>query len=137
MRIGSARVKTGGINTVRTEEPHRLKGYSTLVMNHALARMAREKYAMSVLLGIPDFYHRFGYAPIMANTNLFVATEDLLRSDPIVPVSTMKKSDGAAVRRLYNQLNATRTASHVRPNYWTHLAGNFRVLPGALQDPTK
>ena len=66
MRIGSARVKTGGINTVRTEEPYRLKGYSTLVMNHALERMAREKYAMSMLLGIRDFYHRFGYAPIAA-----------------------------------------------------------------------
>jgi len=75
MRIGTARVKIGGILSVETEEPYRLKGYATRVMNSTLDKMKADKYAISVLLGIRDFYHRFGYAPVMANPNLFIKTD--------------------------------------------------------------
>ncbi|MDP6038514.1 MAG: hypothetical protein QGG64_08185, partial [Candidatus Latescibacteria bacterium] len=61
------------------------------------------------------------------------ATKDLLRSGSSKPVVAIKKSDGPTIRRLYNQLNATRTVSHVRPNYWTYFEGNFRILPGTAK----
>ena len=133
MRIGTARVKIGGVLSVETEEPYRLKGYATRVMNSALDKMEADKYAISVLFGIRDFYHRFGYAPVMANSNLFMKTEDLLRPVASTTTSRMKRSDGAEIAQLYNRLNATRTGTHVRPKYWSYFEGNFRVLPGIPQ----
>ena len=130
MRIGTARVKIGGILSVRTEEPFRLRGYSTTVMNSALDKMKADRYSISVLLGIKDFYHRFGYAPVMANSNLFVKTEDLLRTVPTATISKMKKSDGPEIARLYNHLNTTRIGTIVRPKYWSYFEGNFRILRG-------
>lgn len=136
MRIGTAKVKIGGILSVRTEEAYRLKGYSTRVMNSALDRMKAERYGISVLLGIKDFYHRFGYAPVMANSNLFVKTKDLLRSIPAMKISRMRKSDGQKVAQLYNLLNATRTGTIIRPKYWSYFEGNFRILRG-IPKPTR
>jgi hypothetical protein len=130
MRIGSAREKTGGISQLETAEAHRHRGYATRVLNSALERMVREKYAMCMLHGIKDFYHRFGFAPVMAESKMYVQPSDLLRARSDVPLRAMRATDGPAIARLHNRLNASRNCSHVRPGYWTHFEGLFAVMRG-------
>lgn len=128
MRIGRARIKVGGVLGVETDEKHRCKGYATRVMNSALDRMTRERYGMSVLHGIRDFYHRFGYAPVVPDSRLYIPTDDLKRARRSFPVRKMRALDAPAVRNLYNRLNSRRNGTHVRPSYWTFFEGSFRVL---------
>src|SRR5688572_2437017 len=65
MRIGGAAVRIGGISSVETPERHRGKGLASRAMEAALRLMEREGYHATILHGIPDFYHRFGYVPCM------------------------------------------------------------------------
>lgn len=62
LRIGRAQVRVGGIGDVYTEEKHRLQGHSARCRRHAVERMRQDGFDLSLLFGIPDFYHRFGYA---------------------------------------------------------------------------
>ena len=78
MRIGSALVKMGGIAGVGTDEAHRMRGYSRLVLEESTRYFAETGHDVAVLFGIPDFYHRFGYAPVLPVTTLTVTVEDAL-----------------------------------------------------------
>ena len=65
MRFGSAQLKMGGIEGVNTKEEHRNKGYSRRVMEVTMTFMAENGYDVSMLFGIRDFYHKFGYATVI------------------------------------------------------------------------
>src|SRR5215218_7054769 len=62
IRIGEAVVRMDGIGGVATDEAHRHRGYSRRVLETAVDTMRAGDAALSTLYGIPDFYHRFGYA---------------------------------------------------------------------------
>ena len=77
MRIGESVVAMGGIGGVGTLPEFRRKGYSRQVMEAAIAVMEREKYAISFLHGIQEFYHRFGFITCMAEHEFSLDTRDL------------------------------------------------------------
>lgn len=60
MRFGAAQLKMGGICRVGTKEEHRNKGYSRRVMDHTIVFMSENGFDVSMLFGIPNFYHKFG-----------------------------------------------------------------------------
>jgi predicted acetyltransferase len=62
VRIGEAVVRMDGIGGVATDEAHRHRGYSRRVLKTAVDTMRAGDAALSTLYGIPDFYHRFGFA---------------------------------------------------------------------------
>ena len=61
MRIGVARVRVGGIGVVATDARHRKRGLMNRTADNALGAMRSAGYDMSLLFGIDEFYHRFGY----------------------------------------------------------------------------
>ena len=73
MRLAGAWVRMGGIANVVVQSQHRGKGYASRLMREAVSYMEREGYAVSILFGIPDFYHRFGYVPVTPEYNVSVA----------------------------------------------------------------
>ncbi len=127
MRIGSSIVRMGGIAGVWTEEKHRLKGYASRVLNYSLEFMREEGYDVSLLFGIPNFYHRFGYATVLPYYTAQLETEHLpsfqsrFKAEPFGP-----KFRGPLLH-IYNHNNATRTGTLVRsPQEWetfTHGSG--------------
>lgn len=136
MRIGGSVVLAGGIGGVGTLEAHRRKGYSRRVLETALALMRRERYAISFLHGIQDFYHKFGYITCMAEHELSVDAAAVLagpRPRGKVRLRALKKADLPALARLYNRENAGRTGSAVRDprrfegfrkgTWWSYRAG--------------
>ncbi len=119
MRVGSVRVRIGGITNVETPEKHRLKGYSSRAMWAAIEMMEDNGYDMSVLFGIPDFYHRFGYAAVFPESWLYVKTQDLLRAEARYAARLMRrKNDLPELLQLYNHNHAERTGTLVRPKTW-------------------
>ena len=128
MRIGSARVRIGGIGGVGTNKHHRLKGYASLIMDESTSLMEDKKCDMGFLFGIQDFYDRFGYGVCFADSMIHVKTTDLLLAKSSLRTRAYKISDARDVRRIYNRLNVLRSAAVVRPSIWTQfeIAADFK-----------
>lgn len=119
MRVGSAILTMGGIAGVGTDDEHRGKGYAALLMQASLDWMREAGYDCSVLFGIRNFYHRWGYAPLWADSVLTLSvTEAALLDSPLTlvpcPAELLPQ-----VGSLFNQTNGTRTGSLVRREDWT------------------
>ncbi len=59
----TSHLRMGGIAFVGTREQYRKQGHSRQVMQNALRYMYRSGYDVTMLYGIPRFYHKFGYVP--------------------------------------------------------------------------
>lgn len=114
IRIGGSVLRVGGISSVETPKEHRGKGLAAKAMEGALALMGNEGYAVSLLHGIPDYYHRFGYAPCMPEYDLRIATADAERAPGPLALREIQPGDLPAISRLYNGENARRTGTAQR-----------------------
>jgi predicted acetyltransferase len=120
MRIGSVPVSMAGIGGVATSEKHRNKGYASIVMWDSIALMEEKDWEFSLLFGIPDFYHRFGFGSVFPDSELVVETEVLALAGRPVSIRAFKKADAPSLRRLYARLSAQRTGSAARRSGWTY-----------------
>ncbi len=112
VRIGGSIVRVGGIGGVWTHEEYRRRGFARKVLEDALDYMREEGYDLSLLFGIPDFYHRFGYAPVLPEYSLSLREEDLPKDVPAFRDYGEKGRD--VVLDMYNENNHWRTGSVVR-----------------------
>ena len=135
MRVGEAVVDVGGIGEVETLREFRRKGYSRQVMEAAVALMERERYDISFLHGIQDFYHRFGYVTCMAEHEFWLDTRDAERSPGGAKSRRLKAGDLPQIARIYNRDNAARTGSAVRnPSRWQGFKkGTWWSFPAGVQ----
>ena len=117
MRIGTAVLSMGGIAGVATSSRHRMKGYSRAVMEDSTPFMKEKGHDCALLFGIDNFYHKFGYAPCMAEITAKVRTRDAeasLGEARGFRVRPLVDADVPAFARLYNQAETKRTLSMVR-----------------------
>lgn len=117
MRIGSAKVRMGGIGRVETKEKQRMKGYMRKLMEDTVEYMKSEGYDVSMLFGISNFYTKFGYAVCLPSHKLTVSTRDAenARSDlGDYKIRKIEKEDIDSVLELYNENNRGRTCSIIR-----------------------
>lgn len=117
MRIGSARVRTGGITGVATDGRFRRRGYMAHTARACTRAMQSRGYDMSVLFGLPDFYHRFGYVRAWSPTNYTVRLTDLGATPTKLRLRKITMRDLPEVDRLYNRWHARITGTAVRPTY--------------------
>ncbi len=61
IRIGPASIPTAEIGVVGTLETYRGRGYARALMDRALGRMSERRDALGMILGIPNFYERWGF----------------------------------------------------------------------------
>lgn len=118
MRVGRARVLTAGIGGVATAVGLRRKGVMTRVATEAVRAARANGYDMSVLFGIRDLYHRFGYVSAWAETTHTAETADLPAGRParrLVGFAERRED----VERLYNREYALMTGTAVRPTHTT------------------
>ena len=90
IRIGEARLRMGGFGWVATSDRHRRKGIATAMLKDSLHYMGQHGYHVSMLFGIPDFYHKFGYATSLAE---YVTSVDVLEASTI-PHPTYRLRNG-------------------------------------------
>ncbi len=123
VRYGHAVLRHTGVGDVGTLPECRKHGYSTLVLRDAIAHMEGIGGHFSMLYtGIQPFYERLGWASLPLRDDRF--------SIPGSSPETMSEWEGEVVefdsslhlrgyRKLYNEFNATRTATTVRcDRYW-------------------
>ncbi|KPK85705.1 MAG: hypothetical protein AMJ81_03105 [Phycisphaerae bacterium SM23_33] len=121
MRVGGARLLTGGIGAVGTHADYRRRGVAAACMRAVMQAMAGAGYHYSMLFGLRNFYHRWGFAQAWPNTRLLAKVEDLpdeklrftLREVPL----TEALCGRGAVMRIYNREHAARTGTAKRPIY--------------------
>jgi len=105
MRIGRARVRTAGVGVVATHGEHRRKGLMAATARAGCQAARAAGYDVSVLFGIPDFYHRFGYVRAWPERT-YTVQADTLPPAPgpmtLRPFATRHRDDLAT---LYNRCN--------------------------------
>ncbi len=111
MRLAGAWVRMGGIANVVVQSQHRGKGYASRLMREAVSYMEREGYAVSILFGIPDFYHLFDYVPVMPEYNVSVNVRDTEQLAVTTTVREARQEDHAGLLDLYTRVNASRSGA--------------------------
>ena len=118
MRIGGEVVRVAGIGAVATLQTHRKQGLMAQTAGSAVNGLHDAGYDLSLLFGIPDFYHRFGYITAFGQIRTTLKTADV-RPGPEV---SYERYDGpvTALADLYNRENEGITGTYVRPTYRTN-----------------
>lgn len=122
IRVGGARLKMGGIAGVKTDPEHRMKGYSRYLLENTTSYMQDQGHDIALLFGIPDYYHKFGYASCLAEPMLTIGCDQkqyLAASDSTLTIREANESDLPLIIGLYNVKNDRRTFTLVRyPEYF-------------------
>lgn len=120
MRIGSAVIKIGGLAGVGTNEECRGQGYARHIVEGSTLYFAETGHDLALLFGIPDFYHKFGYIPVLPAVHLYLSLQDIEAAQLAAPVDDvsmrlMQTEDFPGVIETYNKQNGNRTGSFLRP----------------------
>lgn len=144
VRVGNGQLKMAGIAGVWTAEAHRKKGYASRVMWASIEEMARRKYDVSILFGIADFYHRYGYSACFTSPICQVETAQLKGTVRGFKVRVATKRDLPKIVSVYRRAHRDRSASTVRPNAWQPVHGRWgpgwrmpRMAPDVERRPGK
>ena len=130
MRFGSAQLKMGGIAGVGAKEEHRNKGYSRHVMENVMGYMNENGFDVSMLFGIPNFYHKFGYATAIPETYVEFDTKDVPAAVPTYQVRKFQTEDAPKIVELYTTNNAERTGTPLRTEIgWKEFTRRGGILP--------
>ncbi len=109
------RLKMGGFGWISTSGRHRHKGIARELIVDTLAYLQRQNYHVSMLFGIPNFYHRFGFATTLADYVSVLQVIDLaLGSNGDYRVRAGKPGDIAAMQKIHNQSDGDVACSIVR-----------------------
>ena len=130
MRFGAAHLKMGGIAGVGTKEEHRNKGYSRHVMENVIRYMNENGYDVSMLFGIPNFYHKFGYATVIPETYVEFDTKDVPAATSTYQVRRFQTEDAPKIVEIYTANNTERTGTPLRTGIgWKEFTKRGGILP--------
>jgi hypothetical protein len=116
MRIGASLVRMAGIGAVATLKTMRGQGLMMKTATACVDSLRENGYDISLLFGIPNFYHRFGYVVTYPEASFIVQLRDIPESVTDVPYEEYT-GDAADLAQFYNKDNATVTGTYVRPTY--------------------
>jgi predicted acetyltransferase len=118
MRIGTSQVRTAGVGAVATDGDLRKRGLMDQTASAALEAMRAAGYELSVLFGIGNYYHRYGYARAWSDFSILVNVNDLPGEKSTAQLRAFRPSlRNAEMIALYNAHHRTTTGAAVRPTY--------------------
>ena len=133
-RLGEARLKTGGLGWVTTAARHRQKGVCRALLDNTFRYMQAHNYHAAMLFGIPNFYHRFGFATTLFDYTITMDLEDALTAPRAsYRAREAKPGDIPAIQRIHSGNDAgiacslLRSSAHIT-NKWDHRGKGMRVL---------
>jgi GNAT superfamily N-acetyltransferase len=115
IRVGAAVLRMDGIAGVETDREHRNRGLARRMLQATIDHLRRGDGALTMLYGIPDFYHRFGYATAGPDHRLHLT--HLERPADLPPGWTARPlgpEDVPAALRLYEQQTSEATGAAQR-----------------------
>jgi GNAT superfamily N-acetyltransferase len=137
VRLGSVVLETAGIAGVCADPRARKRGIASALMREALKASKEAGLCFSLLFGIPDFYHRFHFAPVFADHNVLFFT-DTMRDWPAGSRWTTRgarRGDLPRMLELYNILYGPMDGAAVRdPRIFLR---HKKDIPLLLQGPRR
>jgi len=122
MQVGKSTVRMAGLASVLTDPPFRKKGYASTLLKRTVQFMEESNFDISVLFGIGDFYERFGYVPVMADSEVKIAVSDI-NNHKVNGFKEMEEKDIDKILEYYHQSNKARTGTILRSKdrwKWMH-----------------
>ncbi|TVQ17436.1 MAG: GNAT family N-acetyltransferase [Spirochaetaceae bacterium] len=116
MRIGSVACRMAGIGAVETHDKYRKRGLMAQTAADCVSGLRGAGYDLSLLFGIPGFYHRFGYVRSFGEGTFTLTTRDLPVPER-APEYKPYTGDVASLAAMYNAENERVTGTYVRPTY--------------------
>ena len=116
MRVGRAVVRLAGIGAVATLKTHRGRGLMAGTADDCVRGMDAAGYDVSLLFGIPGFYHRFGYVSAFGQVRTVLRTRDVVPADGPIEYA-LYEGPPEELAELYNRENESVTGTYVRPTY--------------------
>jgi predicted N-acetyltransferase YhbS len=113
VRLGSVVLETAGIAGVCADPRARKQGIASALMPEALKASKEAGLCFSLLFGIDNFYHRFGFVPAWADHEMRVKPEELPGS-PRWKTRKAGKGDVPRMMEYYNRLYGGWDGSCVR-----------------------
>lgn len=115
IRIGEARLKMGGLGWVSTDVQYRNKGIASALIQNAVQYMTANSYQVSMLFGIPNFYHRFGFISTLPEYYANITTRELLTIKPIPhKIRKVKPGDILLLRKIHDEEDVDVSCSIIR-----------------------
>ncbi|MFC1573372.1 GNAT family N-acetyltransferase [Candidatus Eisenbacteria bacterium] len=116
-RVGSARLRTGGVGVVATHGDYRKQGIMSRTIRASIEAMRSAGYDITILFGIPDFYHRFGYSRAWSDTAHIVDLKKIPAETGSPRLRRFSPIRSAEAIRLYNKTHARLVGTAVRPTF--------------------
>jgi len=113
LRLGRARLPFAGIAAVCTDPRARGNGVASALMKDVLRASRQAGLPFSLLFGIPDFYHRFGFVPAWPGQSMKVAVARL-PSEPRWRARKAGSRDLRSMVRLYEAIYGTLDGTALR-----------------------
>ena len=121
-------LRLAGIGIVATHRDYRGHGYMARVAEACVDGLASAGYDVTLLFGIRNFYHRFGYTPAWAEPTWKLQWKNLPTEPPKWPIAEFS-GDVAKLAGFYNRENSDVTGTIVRPGYLRNRAPKeFRIV---------
>lgn len=115
IRLGEARLKMGGFGWVTTAPRHRNKGVARALMLDSMRYLREQQCHVSMLFGIPNFYHRFGFATTISDYATVVRVPAVADVDhTCYRMRLGKPGDIGAIQRMHNANDTEVACSIVR-----------------------
>lgn len=104
LRVGSSQIKSGGFAGVCVKTPLRKKGIARSMIEFALKKLEDENYDISLLFGIPDFYHRFGFVPVFKEFQTILEVKTLKEiNHPEYKIGNFQKKYSVDLWKIYHR----------------------------------
>jgi predicted N-acetyltransferase YhbS len=104
LQVGRARLPIGCIGSVMTASRHRLGGIGTALMCDSIAYSEEHGHALQLLVGIPNFYHHWGYVDVSDLSWQFISRAAVAAIEgPTSSVRAATIDDAPALLDLYQR----------------------------------
>jgi len=143
MYIGQSLLRMAGIAAVCTHPSVRMKGYGRLLFDDTVQFMKKDGYDLSILYGIPNYYHKFGYEVVMARHFITVPQEEIPAQPPQLKRTAAVTKDMRAICALYNSMtcgrdgNCKRFGMGTRKGFFKLTDKRGRILAYAIWHPAE
>ncbi|MAS36578.1 MAG: hypothetical protein CL610_21415 [Anaerolineaceae bacterium] len=110
LRYGSVELRVGGLGAVCTDPAWRKQGLAAAVLQDAIHYMQARGDHISLLDGIPGFYHQFGYHTVWPGSSLEFSAEAAAALDAPLQSRPASIADAQAMGDLYDRCWGHRVA---------------------------
>lgn len=126
IRVGEARLKTGGLGWIATDGAWRRRGIISRVLDDTFRHLQEQRYHMSMLFGVSEYYRRWGFAPALTE---YLVTVDSRLPGKRGPAASLKlrrvkPGDIGALQRLHGLTDGETACSLIRTQ--AHVANRWR-----------